>query len=160
MARVSDREALLRLLEPVVAEHGLDLEDVTVTAAGRRSLLRVVVDRDGGLGLDQVAEVSTSVSRALDDSDAMGATAYVLEVTSPGVDRPLSHPRHWRRAATRLVRVTLADGGTLLGRVESADDEGVTLAVDGARRVLRYDEVGTGRVQVEFNRKDAVEEDR
>lgn len=153
-ARGSDREPLLRLLEPVVAEHGLDLEDVTVTPAGRRRLLRVVVDRDGGVGLDTVAEVSTAVSRALDDADAMGGQAYVLEVTSPGVDRPLTQPRHWRRATGRLVKATLTDGGSVLGRVSAADDDSAALDVDGSPRRLAYPDVATARVQVEFKKEE------
>lgn len=153
-ARGSDREPLLRLLEPVVADHGLDLEDVTITPAGRRRLLRVVVDRDGGVALDTVAEVSTAVSRALDDADAMGGQAYVLEVTSPGVDRPLTQPRHWRRAAGRLVKATLHDGSTVLGRVSAADDDSAALDVDGSSRRLAYAEVATARVQVEFKKEE------
>jgi len=153
-ARGSDREPLLRLLEPVVADRGLDLEDVTITPAGRRRLLRVVVDRDGGVGLDTVAEVSTAVSRALDDSDAMGGQPYVLEVTSPGVDRPLTQPRHWRRATGRLVKATLTDGSTVLGRVGAADDDSAALDVDGSSRRLAYAEVATARVQVEFTKEE------
>src|SRR5687768_13691585 len=103
VARAADRDSLLHLLAPVVADHGLDLEDVVVTLAGKRRLLRVVVERDGGVGLDTVAQVSSAVSRSLDDSDVMGGLPYVLEVTSPGVDRPLTDPRHWRRATGRLV---------------------------------------------------------
>ena len=97
---------------PVVAERGLDLEDVQVTPAGKRRLLRVVVDQDGGVGLDSVATVSTAVAAALDDSDVMGGSPYVLEVTSPGVDRPLTQPRHWRRARSRLVEATVAEDGS------------------------------------------------
>jgi ribosome maturation factor RimP len=151
-ARGSDREALLALLEPVVASYHLDLEDVTVTPAGKRRLLRVTVDRDGGVELDTVADVSTAVAQALDESDAMGALPYVLEVSSPGVDRPLTQPRHWRRARGRLVAVTLRDGGTIEGRVVDASDAGVTLDVSGSSRHLGYHEVAAGRVQVEFNR--------
>jgi len=99
---------LLEVLAPVVSATGHDLEDVNVTSAGRRSLVRVVVDADGGVDLDAVAEVSRVVSEAL-DADAPGGPAfagpYVLEVTSPGVDRPLTEPRHWRRAVGRLVQV-------------------------------------------------------
>ena len=157
MGRGSDRDALLRLLSPVAAAHGLDLEDVVVTPAGRRRLLRVVVDRDGGIELDLVATVSTAVSAALDAADVMGATPYVLEVTSPGVDRPLTEPRHWRRAATRLVAVTRTDGSSLLGRVSGADDDGLTLDIDGAQTSLSWAEVSAGRVQVEFNRSNSLE---
>ena len=80
--KASDRDALVGLLGPVVSDSGLDLEDVVVTPAGKRRLVRVVVDQDGGVGLDTVAQVSTAVSAALDESDAMGASPYVLEVTS------------------------------------------------------------------------------
>ena len=102
------REHLLDVLAPVVAATGYDLEDVTVTSAGRRSLVRVIVDADGGVDLDAVAEVSRVVSEALDgdaDGGAAFAGPYVLEVSSPGVDRPLTEPRHWRRAIGRLVQV-------------------------------------------------------
>lgn len=152
MSRASDRESLLALLGPVVAGSGLDLEDVVVTPAGKRRLLRVVVDQDGGVGLDAVAAVSSAVSQALDDSDAMGGPPYVLEVTSPGVDRPLTEPRHWRRAHARLVKVTLADGATAQGRVSAVDDDSVTLDVDGSPRRIEWAALTSGRVQVEFNR--------
>src|SRR3954468_24237916 len=93
--------ATVRLTEwvgPVVAGAGYDLEELVVTPAGRRSVVRVVVDRDEGVTLDDIADVSRAVSAALDDNDGdLGPTPYVLEVTSPGVDRPLTDPRHWRR---------------------------------------------------------------
>jgi len=158
MARPADRDSLLRLLGPVAADRGLDLEDVVVTPAGRRRMLRVIVDRDGGLGLDTVADVSTAVSRTLDETDAMGGTPYVLEVTSPGVDRPLTEPRHWRRALTRLVKVTRSDGSTTEGRLTTADDDAVTLDVDGTPTRLELATVRSGRVQVEFNRPADPEE--
>lgn len=153
MAKAPDRESLVTLLAPVVSTKGLDLEDVVVTPAGRRRLLRVVVDRDGGVGLDLVAEVSTAVSAALDESDAMGGSAYTLEVTSPGVDRPLTEQRHWRRALTRLVSVNTAEGTKLEGRLVGVEDEGIEVeSADGARTRLAWDRVARGRVEVEFNR--------
>jgi ribosome maturation factor RimP len=148
---------LLEVLAPVVSATGHDLEDVSVTAAGRRSLVRVVVDSDDGVDLDAIADVSRVVSEAL-DADTPGGSAfagpYVLEVTSPGVDRPLTEPRHWRRAVGRLVHVRVGgpDGETVTGRVRSADGAGVVLDVDGAARDIGWDELGAGRVQVEFNR--------
>ena len=152
MSRASDRGSLLALLGPVVADCGLDLEDVVVTPAGKRRMLRVVVDQDGGVGLDAVATVSSAVAASLDDSDAMGGAPYVLEVTSPGVERPLTEPRHWRRALTRLVKVSLVDGTTTEGRVTDADDDAVILDVDGNPLRLEWAAVRSGRVQVEFNR--------
>lgn len=147
------RATLMRLLEPVVAESGFDLEDVIVTPAGKRRQVRVIVDGDDGVSLDDIAVVSQSVSAALDESDAMGSGPYVLEVTSPGVDRPLTQPRHWRRASGRLVRATLSGGEEVSGRVSTADDEAVVLATDGQERRLGYDELARGLVQVEFNRR-------
>ena len=153
--KASDRDALVGLLGPVVSDSGLDLEDVVVTPACKRRLVRVVVDQDGGVGLDTVARVSTAVSAALDESDAMGASPYVLEVTSPGVDRPLSLPRHWRRAVDRLVKATLADGSTVTGRVLESDDDGVLLDLDGTPTRYVYADMTSARVQVEFNRRTA-----
>ncbi|WP_049573851.1 ribosome maturation factor RimP [Nonomuraea sp. SBT364] len=159
MGSASPRDHLMKLLEPVVAAEGLDLEDVTVTQAGKRKLLRVIVDRDGGVSLDDVADVSQAVSAALDEDDAMGQAAYTLEVSSPGVDRPLTEPRHWRRAAKRLVKAELRDGTVIEGRVLAADDSGVDLDVEGAGRRLDYQDLTLGRVQVEFRRFDDVDGD-
>jgi ribosome maturation factor RimP len=159
VSATSNRDDLLRLLAPVVAERGLDLEDVQVTPAGKRRLLRVVVDQDGGVALDSVATVSSAVAAALDDSDVMGGSPYVLEVTSPGVDRPLTEPRHWRRAQSRLVEATLADQATLTGRVVDAGDDGVLLDVAGEQRMVPWPELASGRVQVEFNRPADVAEE-
>jgi ribosome maturation factor RimP len=141
------------LLEPVVAEAGFDLEDVLVTPAGKRRQVRVIVDGDDGVSLDDVAVVSRDISAALDGSEAMGSGPYVLEVTSPGVDRPLTQPRHWRRAGGRLVRATLTGGEEITGRVTAADDEAVVLDVEGDERRLGHDELARGLVQVEFNRR-------
>ena len=147
---------LRTLLAPVVQAAGCDLEDVSVASAGRRRQVRVIVDRDGGLSLDDVAEVSCAVSDALDSTDALGEAPYVLEVTSPGVDRPLREPRHWRRATGRLVTVTVAGEGPVTARILAADDDGVVLGVVGAlpssNRRLPYHALGPGAVQVEFGR--------
>jgi len=154
-------------IEPVVGAAGYDLEELVVTPAGRRSVVRVVVDRDEGVTLDDVAEVSRAVSAVLDDNDGeLGRAPYVLEVTSPGVDRPLTEPRHWRRNTGRLVTVAVGPAGAaerVTGRITAVDDAGVTLAVEapgkpGAKRrppvprQVSWAELGTGRVQVEFGR--------
>ncbi|GII33297.1 ribosome maturation factor RimP [Planotetraspora mira] len=152
MGNGARRDRLAELLGPVIAADGFDLEEVTVTPAGKRRLVRVVVDRDGGVSLDDVADVSLSISKELDATDALGTGPYVLEVTSPGVDRPLTEPRHWRRATGRLVKADLKDGTSAEGRVTGADDSGVEL--DGTRR-LGFEELVRGRVQVEFSRSGA-----
>jgi ribosome maturation factor RimP len=154
-----DTARLTRLLEPVVHALGLDLENVRVTAAGRRRLLRVIVDGDGGVSLDTIALASRELSARLDGSAEMGELPYTLEVSSPGVDRPLTEPRHWRRAIGRLVVAPLAgqEGASarngaapVQGRVAATTSTGVTLDCDGGLREYRYAELGPGRVQVEF----------
>jgi len=160
-------ERLTGWIEPVIGAAGYDLEDLVVTPAGRRSIVRVVVDRDEGVTLDDVAEVSRVVSAVLDDNDGdLGRAPYVLEVTSPGVDRPLTEPRHWRRNTGRLVTVSVGPTGAgeeVTGRVTAVDDAGVALAVQargkpGAKkrpptpRLVPWAELGAGRVQVEFGR--------
>jgi ribosome maturation factor RimP len=161
-------DQLTTSVEPLVAAAGYDLEELVVRAAGQRSVVRVVIDRDEGVSLDDVAELSHSLSDVLDAQDAsFGGSAYVLEVTSPGVDRPLTQPRHWRRNVGRLVAVAAGPAGRqeqLTGRVVRVTDEGVVLAVEkGAakkgqvrratqERTLAWAELGEARVQVEFAR--------
>lgn len=152
MARRLSREALLAELEPVVAAAGCDLEDIDVTSAGRRSIVRVLVDRDGGVDLDVVAEVSTAVSAALDVSSSVGDVSYVLEVSSPGIGRPLTLARHWRRAVGRLVEMRQQDGRVVTGRVTAADSDGATLDAAGAEVRVSFSDVADARVQVEFSR--------
>jgi ribosome maturation factor RimP len=149
------RERLLGVVEPVVAARGYDLEDLSVTRVGRRHLLRIAVDSDTGVNLDAVAELSRSISAALDKAEAEGdeliAGEYELEVGSPGVARPLTLPRHWRRNRSRLVKVRIG-GREVTGRVFAADDDGVTLDVDGAKTAHAYADLGPGQVQVELKR--------
>ena len=150
-----DESRIADVIRPVVAAAGMDLESVRVTAAGRRRLLRVVVDSDRGVSLDDAAAVSRDLSAALDTMAVMGDFPYTLEVSSPGVDRPLTDMRHWRRAVGRLVRVPVADSGAVVGRILSADADGVTLDVEGARHRFAYGVLGAGAVQVEFGHPQA-----
>jgi ribosome maturation factor RimP len=148
------------LLASTASACGVDLEGVELTSAGRRRVLRVLVDRDGGLTLDDIADVSRAISRDLDADDALGPQAYTLEVSSPGVDRPLTLPRHWRRNVGRLVKVTAVDAdgvpSSLLGRIAAADDDSVELDVDGRAQQIALDTVTRARVQVEFARKESA----
>jgi ribosome maturation factor RimP len=145
-----DEGKIAEVIGPVVTDAGMDLESVRVTAAGRRRLLRVVVDSDHGVSLDDAAAISRQLSAALDEAAVMGEFPYTLEVSSPGVDRPLTDPRHWRRAVGRLVKVTVDGTGATSGRIVSADPEGVTLDVGGAQRHFSYAVLGAGAIQVEF----------
>jgi len=155
------RDALTRALRPVVTDAvaglGFDLESLDVIAAGRRRLVKVVVDADDGVELDLLSDVSRAVSAALDTSDDVLGGPYTLEVTSPGVDRPLTRPRHWRRARLRLVRVRPHDGAEYTCRVGRADDTGVEVLVDGALRRIEYRTVARAAVEVEFRQPPAAE---
>ncbi|GAA0472804.1 hypothetical protein Aca07nite_14980 [Actinoplanes capillaceus] len=150
------RARIREVIEPVVAKAGYDLEDLTLSRAGRRFVVRVLIDTDGGVGLDDVAVVSREISEALDLAEESGgellAGEYQLEVGSPGIDRPLTEPRHWRRNIGRLVTV-----GGLTGRVLSVDDTGVALDVDGTTRELAWADLGAGKVQIEFKRMDEAD---
>jgi ribosome maturation factor RimP len=154
-----DESRIADVIRPVVAAARMDLEAVRVSAAGRRRLLRVVVDSDGGVSLDDAATISRQLSAALDAVAVMGDFPYTLEVSSPGVDRPLTDPRHWRRAVGHLVQVTVTDAGVsgvsgisgaISGRIVTADSDGVTLDVGGSRHRFGYPALGAGAVQVEF----------
>jgi ribosome maturation factor RimP len=159
VANDQTRQRLTEGLTDPLLELGLDLEAVQVTPACRRRVVRVAIDRDGGVTLDDVAEATKLVSRHLDEggplASVLGEQPYTLEVTSPGVDRPLTLPRHWRRNEGRLVKVTDHDGATPTGRVVGHDATGADLDVDGERRRVAYDTVASALVQIEFNRKES-----
>jgi ribosome maturation factor RimP len=160
----ADAARVTSVIEPVLLAMDVDLEGVRLATAGRRRVLRVIVDADGGVSLDDIADISREISARLDAKNTMGDAPYTLEVSSPGVDRPLTQPRHWRRAIGRLVIVGVADDNqqaqpgapaglaSQTARVIDADHENVTLEIGGAQRTVSYGELGPGRVQVEFGR--------
>jgi ribosome maturation factor RimP len=177
-AALSTKDRIRPTIEAPLHALGLVIEDVAVTPVGKRRLVRVYLDRDlSGLAddddrspvppltLDEVADATRAVSAALDESDAMGPQPYVLEVTSPGVERPLTEPRHFRRNVGRLVAFTTAGGDSLTARLVAADTRGVTVAVEGAAageaadRQLTYADVARAHVQVEFARGGEEEDD-
>lgn len=167
---MSVREQIRPTVEGPLAALGLLVEDVAVTPAGRRRLVRVWIDRvldaDGAdvteptpsLTLDEVADATRVVSDALDASDVMGEQPYTLEVTSPGVDRPLTEPRHFQRNVSRLVTLTPVEGEPVTGRILRAGAEGLTIEVPAVKKQpareleLRYADVARAAVQVEFSR--------
>lgn len=155
------RDEIVARLEPIVAEAvaaaGFDLEELDVQQAGRRRLVKVVVDAEEGVGLDEIADASRAVSAVLDTHEHVLAGPYTLEVTSPGVDRPLCKPRHWRRNRYRLVKVRMRDRSELVVRVGDADDEGVLVLVGGEIRRLAHDDIERAVVEVEFQQPPAQE---
>jgi len=155
-------DELRGLLEPVVTGVGFELDALEVRSAGRRHTIRLVVDSDAGAGLDDIARLSRAASDALDRNEHLVGGSYTLEVTSPGVDRPLTTPRHWRRARLRLVTLrpqpgTALGDAVLTGRVGAAGDDSVTLLVDGRLREVRYGDVAHAAVEVEFAPPPAAE---
>ncbi len=144
----ADSRRLGELLAPHVAAAGLDLEAVTLRRIGARLLVQVLVDRDGGVDLDTVAEVSRRLAAVLDELDALEG-AYTLEVGSPGVDRPLTAPRHWRRAVGRRVRLS-GPGRRRVARVLSADEAAVVVSDGTSTERIPYGEITRAVVEVEF----------
>lgn len=140
------------LTEPLGAL-GLDIEAIGVTPVGNYRVLRIAVDGDHGVNLDMIAEATRVVGESLDGSDAMGERPFTLEVTSRGVESPLRLPRHWRRNPDRLVKVAMADGDTVTGRILDSTDTSARLDVDGTDREIAYADVEKAVVQIEFNRR-------
>ena len=172
---MSTAQEIRATLEPVLAPLGLVVEDVSVSPAGKRRLVRVLVDADIAgldaadttsavppLSLDAVAEATRAVSDELDASDVMGTAPYVLEVSSPGVGRPLASRDQLRRQVGRLVEI-VHQGGTDTGRLTEvgADTLGLdvpaTKKTPGRHLMLDLDAVQRGTVQVEFKRVDAAD---
>ena len=153
---------LAELIEPILAGHGLELDHLEITPIGKRRILKVTVDGDGPSGrgplVDDIAAAARSLSDALDESAATGDAPYTLEVSSRGVSRPLTAPKHYRRNTGRLIKVTAAEGGSVIGRIVTVTDDAVTLDVDGETREVELATVTKAVVQIEMNRADDEEE--
>ncbi len=151
--------SLTPLLTPILAQFALELETVDVVPAGKRRLVRIVVDGDGPKGdgplLDDIAAATKAISAALDESNVTGTAPYTLEVSSRGVSRPLTLPRHWRRNTGRLVEVSTVGGDRFLGRIVSSIEDAAVLEVDGTERETAFADVAKALIQVELNRKSA-----
>ncbi len=149
------RDLIAALLTAPLENLGFDCEEIAVTPAGKRRIVRVLVDKEGGLNLDDVAEASRLVSSILDEHEAkLGSTPYTLEVSSPGVDRPLTLERHWVRNISRLVKIIFREGAPITGRIMAVSNGIVTLDVAGAMQDIPIDDVAKARIEVEFNREE------
>lgn len=138
------------VLEPLVRAAGFELEELDVRAVGRRHTVTLVVDADTGVDLDDIARLSREAAVELDQNDHLIDGSYTLEVTSPGAERALTRPRHWRRAHLRTVAVRPHQGAAFTARVGTAGEDAVTVLVGGELRELSYAEVAHAAVQVEF----------
>jgi ribosome maturation factor RimP len=144
-------ENLTDLLEPAIKRAGFVLEEVKVTPAGKRRIIAVIIDgEDRNPSLDEVTVVSRQVSDILDNYSQLGDLPFTLEVTTPGVDRPLMLPRHWRKNVGRLVKITPNEGEPFISRITSVSDESVALE----SREIKYSEIKRASIEIEFNRKE------
>ncbi|MFC3851158.1 ribosome maturation factor RimP [Corynebacterium hansenii] len=167
-------ESIAGVIRPAAAARGLDIEDVKVAGAGRKTQVTVLVDGDEAPDLDAIEAVTRDISAALDEAEAageirFGELEYTLEVSTPGVAAPLVAPRHWRRNRNRLVRIRLDDGGQLVGRIGAYDEDGdrvIIVASTGPKgrpkatgAVLELASVEHAVVEIEFSKAPAVELD-
>jgi ribosome maturation factor RimP len=140
------KEEISAVITPALTSLGLYLEDLNITSAGRRSLLTVIVDADRHLSLDEVTVATKAISEIVENIPALGSTPFTLEVTSPGIDRPLTKPRHWRKNIDRLVKVITIDGSQILGRIKSAGEDLATVDEQN----IKYLDIKRATLEVEF----------
>ncbi len=152
------KDQISELITPALQQAGYFLEDVNLVTPGNHRFVTVIVDGETSLNLDQVTVASKLVSELMDEAPFMGETPFTLEVTSPGIDRPLTLPRHFAKNLSRLLKVTKTDGVVVTGRITSNNDDSVTLAVvekkESKEVVVALAEIKRAVVEIEFNRKD------
>ncbi len=156
------KDQISELITPALQKAGYFLEDVNLVNPGQHRIVTVIVDGETGLNLDQVTVASKLVSELLDEASFMGETPFTLEVTSPGIDRPLTLPRHFAKNVDRLLKVTKNDGVVIIGRIHSNTENDVTLEVTEKKEVkevvIALAEIKRALVEIEFNRKDGEKE--
>jgi len=140
------KEEISAAITPALSDLGFYLEDITITSAGRRSMLTVIVDGDTHLSLDQVTVATKAVSEIVENIQSLGQAPFTLEVTSPGLDRPLTKPRHWRKNIDRLVKIVLLDGKEIKGRVKDATE--ISATVD--EQVVKFSDIKRATLEIEF----------
>ena len=140
------KEEISAAITPALSDLGFYLEDITITSAGRRSMLTVIVDGDTHLSLDQVTVATKAISEIVENIQSLGQAPFTLEVTSPGLDRPLTKPRHWRKNIDRLVKIVLLDGKEVKGRVKDATE--ISATVD--EQVVKFSDIKRATLEIEF----------
>jgi ribosome maturation factor RimP len=143
MGRKEDIEAVIT---PALTSLGLYLEDINITAAGRRSLITVMIDGDKHLSLNEVTVATKAITEIVENISSLGSTPFTLEVTSPGVDRPLTKVRHWRKNIDRLVKVIKLDGSQLNGRIKAVSDNYAVIA--GIE--VKFSDIKRANLEIEF----------
>ena len=140
------KEEISAAITPALSNLGFYLEDVVITTAGRRSMITVIVDGDTHLSLDQVTQVTKAIGEIIENIQSLGQSPFTLEVTSPGIDRPLTKPRHWRKNINRLVKVVLLDGKEIKGRVR--DSTQISATID--EQVINLSDIKRATLEIEF----------
>jgi ribosome maturation factor RimP len=140
------KEEISAVITPALTALGFYLEDLNITSAGKRSLLTVIVDADRHLSLDEVTVATKAISEIVENIPALGSTPFTLEVTSPGIDRPLTKPRHWRKNINRLVKIVLLDGSQITGRIKQAGESAATID----ESVINYLDIKRANLEIEF----------
>jgi len=148
------KEQISELVTPAVVGAGFYLEDVEILNAGSSRVITCIVDGDIPLNLDQVTVVTKAISALLDEAAFLDETAFTLEVTSPGVERPLTLPRHWRKNHDRLIKIVLTNGEVVEGRIAASDEVSVTVTGKKEEAVfVAFADIKRATVEIEFNRK-------
>lgn len=146
---MSNKEQVLAAITPAIQSLGFYIEDITITSAGKRSMLTVIVDGDTHLSLDQVTVATKAISEIVENLPTLGSNPFTLEVTSPGLDRPLTKPRHWRKNQDRLIKIVLTDGKEVKGRIKDSTESAVT--VDD--QVINFADIKRATLEVEFKKE-------
>ena len=146
---------LTELLNPAVTRAGFVLEEVSVTPVGKRRLISVVVDCENrNPSLDEVTVVSKEVSSILDTYSQLGEMPFTLEVTTPGIDRPLTELRHWKKNIGRLVKITPNTGEKYVARIKEVLPREVVLELKNQESKVQFSDITRAQIEVEFNRKE------
>jgi ribosome maturation factor RimP len=140
------KEDISAAITPALEALGFYLEDVTIISAGRRSMLTVIVDSDTHLSLDQVTSATKAIGEIVESVQSLGETPFTLEVTSPGLDRPLTKVRHWQKNINRLVKVVLLDGLEIKGRIKDVNE--VSATID--EKNISYSDIKRATLEIEF----------
>jgi ribosome maturation factor RimP len=146
---MSNKEQVLAVITPAIESLGFYIEDITITSAGKRSMLTVIVDGDTHLSLDQVTVATKAISEIVENLPTLGNNPFTLEVTSPGLDRPLTKPRHWHKNQDRLIKIILNDGKEINGRIKDSTESSVT--VD--EQVINFADIKRATLEIEFKKE-------
>jgi ribosome maturation factor RimP len=143
---MSNKEQVTAAITPIIESLGFYVEDIAITAAGKRSMLTVIVDGDTHLSLDQVTVATKAISEIVENLPTLGNNPFTLEVTSPGLDRPLTKPRHWQKNKDRLIKIILNDGKEITGRIKDSTQSSVTID----EQVINFADMKRATLEIEF----------